>query len=35
MSHHDVRKTLWGIQDIAMNLGGPESRGLDCTADSP
>lgn len=26
MSHHDVRKTLWGIQDIAMNLGGPESR---------
>jgi len=26
MSHHDVRKTLWGIQDIAMRLGGPESR---------
>ena len=26
MSHHDVRKTLWGIQDIAMNLGGPELR---------
>jgi len=26
MTHHDVRKTLWGIQDIAMNLGGPEAR---------
>ncbi|MCU0501600.1 MAG: alpha/beta hydrolase [Anaerolineae bacterium] len=31
MSNHDVRKTLWGIQDIAMNLGGPESRANSST----
>ena len=26
MTHHDVRKTLWAIQDVAMKLGNPESR---------
>lgn len=26
MSHSDVRKTMWGIQDIAMQLGTPEAR---------
>jgi len=26
MSHHDVRKTLWAIQDVAMKLGNPEAR---------
>ena len=31
MTHHDVRKTLWGIQDIAMNLGGPEARASSTT----
>ena len=26
MTHHDVRKTLWAIQDVAMKLGNPEAR---------
>ena len=26
MTHHDVRKTMWAIQDVAMKLGNPESR---------
>jgi pimeloyl-ACP methyl ester carboxylesterase len=26
MTQHDVRKTMWGIQDVAMRLGNPESR---------
>jgi pimeloyl-ACP methyl ester carboxylesterase len=26
MSHSDVRKTMWMIQDVAMKLGAPEAR---------
>ena len=26
MTHHDVRKTMWAIQDVAMKLGNPEAR---------
>ena len=26
MTHDDVRKTMWSIQDVAMRLGNPEAR---------